>query len=307
MRSVSNVNKIISPRRIWKNEVEFSDWLAKQENLNYLGKALGIKMIFKERESFVGKFRADIYAVEKGTQKTIIIENQIHSTNHDHLGKIVTHASGKNAGIIIWIANKANNEHKEAIKWLNNHLDTTLIYLVTFNIFATKNSKEPTISFQIVEQPNSTKTYKQQIVDIKNDKSIREEFWKQFCVESVKNKRFTEQFKPRLPKNHTDNYLSVGHSGCHIKMQFMPDEGTISIQLIFHFTCISIYKRMERHKITINRIIGKPLWIRDKNIASLMLIRRDIDVLNKTKWGKCIRWLCSKALKFKGIVDDYNF
>lgn len=36
-----------------------------------------------------------MYATEIGTDRKIIIENQLEDTNHDHLGKLITYASGK--------------------------------------------------------------------------------------------------------------------------------------------------------------------------------------------------------------------
>lgn len=44
-------------------------------------------------------------------------------TDHDHLGKLITYASGKAADLVIWLVRKARPEHKAAIEWLNNHTD----------------------------------------------------------------------------------------------------------------------------------------------------------------------------------------
>lgn len=63
------------------------------------------------------------FASEMGTDRKIIIENQLEDTNHDHLGKLITYASGKSADVIIWLVKHAREEHKAAIEWLNNHTD----------------------------------------------------------------------------------------------------------------------------------------------------------------------------------------
>lgn len=57
--------------------------------------------------------------MEEGTNRKIIIENQLGDTDHDHFGKIITYASGKEADVIIWIVKRARDEHKQAIEWLN--------------------------------------------------------------------------------------------------------------------------------------------------------------------------------------------
>jgi hypothetical protein len=77
-----------------------------------LGDAIGIDITIEEIESSVGNFNVDILAVETGTDRKIIIENQLEETNHDHLGKTITYAAGKEAELIIWIVKKAREEHR---------------------------------------------------------------------------------------------------------------------------------------------------------------------------------------------------
>ena len=116
--------KINDLREVWKNEAtDFTPWLAKEENLALLSETIGIDISLEETESNVGSFNVDIFATEEGTSRKIIIENQLEDTNHDHLGKLITYASGKNAEIVIWIVKRARDEHRQAIEWLNNHTD----------------------------------------------------------------------------------------------------------------------------------------------------------------------------------------
>ncbi len=87
---------------MWPREVlDFTPWLAEEENLNLLSVAVGLEIMVDETESSVGDFNVDIYATETGTDRKIIIENQLEDTNHNHLGKLITYASGKSADIVI--------------------------------------------------------------------------------------------------------------------------------------------------------------------------------------------------------------
>lgn len=49
-----------------------------------------------------------------------MIENQFTRVDHDHLGKMITYASGLQSQIIIWVASRFRDEHRSAIDWLND-------------------------------------------------------------------------------------------------------------------------------------------------------------------------------------------
>lgn len=91
-------------------------------NIDVLADAVGLEITVDETESSVGDFNVDIYASETGTDRKMIIENQLEDTNHDHLGKLITYASGKSADVIIWGVKHAREDNKAAIEWLNNHV-----------------------------------------------------------------------------------------------------------------------------------------------------------------------------------------
>ncbi len=101
-----------------------------------------------------GDFNVDIFATDADTAKQVIIENQLEETDHDHLGKLITYASGKAADLVIRLMRKAIPEHRAAIEWLNNHIDEGVsLILCEIKLFRIGNS-EPAPKFKIIEQPN---------------------------------------------------------------------------------------------------------------------------------------------------------
>lgn len=103
---LGKIKRINDLRSVWQHETkDFSKWLAQECNLQQLSDAIGIDIVLEECESSVGSFNVDLYAIEEGTERRIIIENQLEDTNHDHLGKLITYASGKGAEVIVWIVN----------------------------------------------------------------------------------------------------------------------------------------------------------------------------------------------------------
>lgn len=154
--TLGKIEKIEDLRTIWKHEAtDFSKWLAEEENLQQLSEAIGIDISLEELESSVGDFNVDIYGTEEGTDRKIIIENQLEYTNHDHLGKIITYAAGKNAQIIVWVVKHARDEHRQAVDWLNNHTDETIgLFLVEVELWKICDSPVAP-KFNVVAQPNN--------------------------------------------------------------------------------------------------------------------------------------------------------
>ena len=117
MQTLGKIKKVSDLRSVWAHEeYDFSQWLSEEENLALLSDAIGIDIVLEELESPVGGFSVDLYASEERTGRKIIIENQLEDTNHDHLGKIITYASGKDASVAVWIVKRARDEHRQAIE-----------------------------------------------------------------------------------------------------------------------------------------------------------------------------------------------
>ena len=152
---LGKIKRITDLRSVWQHEAkDFSKWLAKEENLSELSNTLGIDIILEELESSVGNFNVDLYAIEEGTNRRIIIENQLEDTNHDHLGKLITYASGKGAEVIIWIVKRAREEHRQAIEWLNQNTGVNIgFFLVEIELWRIDDSAIAP-RFNVVERPN---------------------------------------------------------------------------------------------------------------------------------------------------------
>ena len=72
-------------RDIWKHEAhDFTKWL--QDNIDVLSDVINLPLTNVEREQTTGNFYVDLTA-EDNSGKTVIIENQLEKSNHDHLGK----------------------------------------------------------------------------------------------------------------------------------------------------------------------------------------------------------------------------
>ena len=87
----SNIGRLqrVALREVWKHEaLDFTQWLEK--NIDVLNEALDLNLTGAGRERAAGDFSVDLVAEdENGT--TVVIENQLEKSNHDHLGKLITY------------------------------------------------------------------------------------------------------------------------------------------------------------------------------------------------------------------------
>lgn len=151
MAEIATLKKI-NLRDVWKDEGQFSDWLA--ENLSRLGDELGMALERSEREKAVGPFSAEIICADQISKFDVVIENQFTRTVHDHLGKMITYASGLQSQIIIWVAPRFRDEHRSAIDWLNDISGPeTGFFGVVLEVFQISDSAYAP-HFDIVARPN---------------------------------------------------------------------------------------------------------------------------------------------------------
>lgn len=223
--------KEVDIRDLWKHEqYDFSNWLAKEENIEYLNDILGLTLVNIDKEVYVGGYRCDLVAKDETSSTKIIIENQLEPTNHDHLGKIITYASGLGASVIVWIVKEAREEHRSAIEWLNNMTsDEVNFFLIEIHAYKIGDS-DPAPYFKVVEEPNdfikSNKSSKGNNGEMNRAKSECFAFWTDF------NEVLIEKGKPfNLRKATTDHWYNValGKSGVHVDITLVNKEGHIGV------------------------------------------------------------------------------
>ena len=107
-------------RDIWeKEDMHFTPWLAKEENMDLLSSTIGMDLVVEAQEKDVGPFRADILCKDYASNNMVLIENQLEKTDHKHLGQLLTYATGLDAVSIVWIAKEFSEEHRATLDWLN--------------------------------------------------------------------------------------------------------------------------------------------------------------------------------------------
>ena len=272
-------------RELWKHEqYDFSEWLSKKENIENLNDILGLTLVDISKETYVGSYRCDLFAKDETTGIKVIIENQLEMSNHDHLGKIITYASGLDAKVVVWIVKEAREEHRSAIEWLNNNTNSNInFFLIEIHAYKIGNSDNAPM-FQVIEQPNDF---------IKNNKSInsndtmnksqsqRLEFWNQF------NNVLVERGKPfNVRKATTDHWynVAIGTSDAHIDITLVNKDSVIGVELY----------------ITDNKELFDKLYQSKDEIEDDLGFKLDWRRLNNSKASRIVTFI--KGLNF----DDHS-
>ena len=307
MINLGKIERISDLRTVWAHEaLDFTKWLGKEVNLALLSEALGIDISLEELESAVGGFSVDIYASEETTGRKIIIENQLEDTDHDHLGKIITYASGKSAEVIVWIVKRARDEHRQAVEWLNQHTDENIgFFLVEIELWKIDNSA-PAVKFNVVERPNDwAKTMK--IKDtLTETKQSNLEYWQKFSDYAVSNENFKKTFTTQKPQAQNWDNLSVGTSKYHIALGIGYQKKRISAE-IYISDNKEIFEKFKENATEIETMLELPVeWI-EATKACRILITKSFDVKNKvSEWETCFEWHCKMASKLKEVSLEYG-
>ena len=68
----------------------------------------------------VGGYSADLVLNDISADSRVVVENMYGSTDHDHIGKLITYAAGLSASYAVLLAETFRPEHRTALNWLNS-------------------------------------------------------------------------------------------------------------------------------------------------------------------------------------------
>jgi len=172
-------------REYWAHEAqEFTPWIADQiqaDETSHLEDVLGLELEVVETEKKVGKYSVDILARVSTDSRNVVIENQLTPSDHDHLGKAIAYAADVDADIIVWIAPRFNDEHRDAIQWLNsNSREGVDLFALRLEVWKIGDSA-PAVRLNPIDQPSEWKEKAQRAASELSDRDqAREEFWTMF-------------------------------------------------------------------------------------------------------------------------------
>jgi hypothetical protein len=285
----------VDPRELWNGEAsDFTPWLAQEENITYLGNAIGIELEVQEQEQQVGVFRADILCTDAITNHFVLIENQLERTDHTHLGQLMTYAAGLEAVTIIWIARTFAEEHRAALDWLNSVTDESINFFgIEIEAYRIGDSL-PAPNFNVVAKPNDwTKSVKEltKAIQLSETQKIQLEYWQGLKDFLEKSGSFLRCQSP-YPQSSAD--FSLGKSNIFMAAVCSFRDNFIRVDVYFMGE-----KGKERFKLMLDKYevdsmtkLGNDLtW--DELLHAQMskvFIQKPAEVKDRNKWNEQFGW-----------------
>lgn len=307
MINLSKLEEISDLRKVWPHEAQdFTPWLASEDNIGSLSDAIGIDIAIDEEESPVGDFNVDIFAREVDTGRRIIIENQLESTNHDHLGKLITYASGKSADIIVWVVKHAREEHRSAIEWLNIHTDDSVaFFLCEIKLYKIGNSS-PAVKFEVIERPNDWAKDVKKATTTSAVQQRRLDYWVAFQNYAFQDSAFAREFNRRKPTLDHWMTFSIGSSSCHLALLQLHKRQSLAVEFYIG-NDKDLFHLLYGHRQEIEADCGLKLDWRElpHRKASRILFEKKFELSNTNQWNAQFAWVVDVMLKMKKAFKKY--
>lgn len=294
-------------REVWKHEaLDFTQWLALPTNIELLSDTIGVNIIETQTEVGVGQFHVDILAEDEHGRK-IVIENQLEPTNHDHLGKIITYASGLQAEVIVWIVERAREEHEQAINWLNeNTTEDANFFLLQIEAWKIGDSR-PAPRFNIVAKPNDwAKTVKQSATGntVSDLKLKQQDFFEILRKYGEDNAKVVRSWRKTQPQHWYD--ISIGISQAHLSATINSRDLLVGME-VYIPNNKDLFHKLLSNKDSIESQLEMQLdWqeLPDKK-ASRIIATKQGNFLDENEAQGLIRWLVETADGFSRVFPSY--
>ena len=250
-------------REVWRHEAKnFTQWLQEQENIEILNSVLDLNLINVDRERAAGSFSIDLVA-EDENGGTVVIENQLEKSNHDHLGKLITYLTAMGAKAAIWIVSDPRPEHVAAITWLNESSSSSF-YMVKVEAVKIGDSPSAPLFTLIVGPSDESKSVGQAKKEIAEHSNIRKHWWSELIKRSVAITKLHAHITPGVA-----SWISVSSGTRGINFNYVVWQMKCAAEIYIdrgrnaEAENEAIYDQLFSHKKAIERAFGKALlWER---------------------------------------------
>lgn len=312
-RTIGNLESV-PIREVWKNEArDLTPWLA--ENTDRLSEALGMDLELEGSEVGVGPFRADIVLRDANTGSRVVVENMIHETDHDHLGKVITYAAGLEATYAVLIAEKSRPEHRSALQWLNAHsTESAGFFGITLKTWRIGDSPYAPQLDVVVEPDGWVREVRAAGTNEPSGAEVHHrDFWSEFLPEF--HEAHPGWSRARMPQKVNWMWFPAGRTGVQYSVCFCRPHKRHQFRIELYIDTgdtegtARIFKVLAERRNEIEKIFGEPLeWEplgkrRASRIASYY--RDDVRVRERERWPSLREWAIERMGIFRKAFQPH--
>ena len=263
-------------RTVWQHEAhDFTQWL--EQNIDVVNDALDLEIVNVDREQAAGKFSIDLVA-EDANGRTLVIENQLERSDHDHLGKLITYLTAMQAKGAIWIVQEPRPEHVAAITWLNQAFDADF-YMVKVEAVRIGESPPAPLLTLIVGPSREAKDVGQARKEVAERYTIRNRWWTALIERAVPLTRLHAHI---TPGDYSWIGVSSGFRGLNFNYSVTQDARASELYIDRGKGCEdenkALFEQLLAYKGEIEAAFGKPLlWeaLEGKRACRIRVIASD--------------------------------
>ena len=294
---------MLEPREQWEDEArDFTPWVASPDGLKLIGNTLNIELEEQSSASEVpiGSFRADVVCVDTSNQSTVLIENQLAPTNHEHVGQVLTYAAGLEAVTIIWVATDFREQHRATLEWLNEITkDEYRFFGLKIELLKIGDSLAAP-RFNIVVKPNDwtsdvrRRTEERRSASPTGQQHLR--YWEAFNLFVSEHETAVRTRRPG-----TEHYMdfSIGKTGTNISAVRLQRERIVKVHLYLSGgTHRGYFNALHNEKDFIEQEIGIDLEWESRPRASTIALVSHRDPSDEDDWDGQIEWMVDNIEAF---------
>ena len=297
---------------VWETEPQhFTPWLAQEENLERLGKTLQIELELEAQEINVGGFRADLLCKNTVDGSWVLIENQLASTDHTHVGQLLTYAAGLDASTVIWIAKTFRSEHSAMLDWQNRITNERYRFFgIEVKVWQIEDSARA-VQFEVVSSPNdwsrgvSRDTQRAANQELSETDKSHLRFWTGLH-EYMEDKGSSLNCPAPRPWRYI--VFSIGRADFSMETHLAPTQNKISIRLCIDGDNTKAYFwLLQEQQEAIEKAFGETLeWneLPGNKRSRISLTKGDTDPLDENDWLHQYEWFTTQLEVFDTVFRE---
>ena len=262
--------------------------------------------------TFFGGYRADLVLRDPNSPTRVVVENMYGSTDHDHLGKLITYAAGLQASYAVLLTETLRPEHRSALNWLNSiSTEDRGFFGISLEVWRIGDSI-PAPQLRVDVQPDDW------------SKSARVAKNREDSERNALYRRFWSGVQPGFRDDGAD-WAGLGRPSKDTWMNFKSRKG-IAFNVSFcklgadrHLrveayvykgdagSTAALYSALESRRGEIEKAFGEPLeWSAlNKRLASRVAFYypRPIAIEDEELWPEAQRWIVPTLGRLRAAVD----